>query len=321
LIATTLENVGQVTSLDISGSMDTSGVLHDDFEQYNIRYSGNNQIVNLEINSGTRVVASDGSPVESISIQSGTNVPQPPSGESIVSAVEFGPSGTLFSSPITVVFGYDPTLMPKNVKAGSLALEWYDTETNKWENCDYSIDILNYQITANISHFSLYAVMVKESSGFAGLGWSWAGIIIIGEVILGFLLIYYFLRRRKSVVLESAGANQSRKFSDVEGLESKVSSLREAHEGKEPARVVNWDDILTTPPKKGEPFETHLEITGGKIVIPRDGKSPDIEITNNPDIRIVITLRCDHELYPGGLAKIMVLGPASEYEKLKEIGK
>jgi hypothetical protein len=211
--------------------------------------------------------------------------------------------------------------MPKNVKPSSIALEWYDTETSKWENCDYSVDIQNHQVTADISHFSLYAVMVTEGSGFAGLGWSWAGVIIIGEVILGFLVIYYFLRRRRSVVPESAGATQSSKFSDVEGPESKVFSSRGEHEGKEPARVVNWDDILTTPPKKGEPFETHLEITGGKIVIPRDGKSPDIEITNNPDIRIVITLRCDQELLPGGLAKIMVLGPASEYEKLKEIGK
>lgn len=313
---------GPGVSFDITGSMDESGVLQSDFEQYDIRYNaGNNIIDSLIIKNGTRVVASDGSPVESISIQPGTDVPQAASGESIISAVQFGPSGTVFSTPMVVVFGYDRSQLPKNAKAGSLALQWYDTETSKWENCDYTINTQNDQITANISHFSLYAVTVANGTGLAGMGLSPIWIIIIAELLLGLLVIYYFARRGKPVVPERAQAAQSIKKSEAEVREPQAASVKESYEAREPARVVNWDDILTKQPKKGEPFETHLEITGGKIVIPRDGKSTDIEITNNPETRIVITLEYDPELHPRGLAKIMVLGPASEYEKLKEIGK
>jgi len=62
--ANTESTLGNVTSLDLSQSMDISGMLHADFIQGNIPYSGNNEIVSLEIASGTRVVSSaDGSPV------------------------------------------------------------------------------------------------------------------------------------------------------------------------------------------------------------------------------------------------------------------
>ena len=313
---------GLGVSYDISGSMDESGVLQTDFEQYDIRYNaGNNIIDSLIIKNGTRVVANDGSPVESISIQPGTDVPQAAAGESIISAVQFGPSGTVFSTPMVVVFGYDRSQLPKNAKAGSLALQWYDTETSKWENCDYTVNTQNNQITANISHFSLYAITVANGTGLTGMGLSPIWIIVIAELLLGLLAIYYFVRRGKPVVPERGQAAQSIKSSEVELREPQAARGKESYEGREPSRVVNWDDILTKQTKKGEPFETHLEITGGKIVIPRDGKSTDIEITNNPETRIVITLEYDPELHPRGLAKIMVLGPASEYEKLKEIGK
>ena len=147
-------------------------MLQTDFEGGNIRYSGNNQIISLDIKSGTRIVANDGSPVESVSIQPGTNVPPAPSGQNIISAVEFGPTGSVFSSPIVVVFGYDPTQVPQGINVDGLTLVYFDNQTSKWINCDYTVDTQNHQITANISHFSLYAVMVSGSAPFLGTGWS-----------------------------------------------------------------------------------------------------------------------------------------------------
>ena len=64
-----------------------------------------------------------------------------------------------------------------------------------------------------------------------------------------------------------------------------------------------------------------MEIIGGKIIIPRDGKSADIELVNSPDSRIMISLEYDPEMHPHGLAKIMVLGAGSGIEKSKEIEK
>jgi len=49
--------------------------------------------------------------------------------------------------------------------------------------------------------------------------------------------------------------------------------------------------------KKANPFKTHLEIVGGKIIIP-SGDSVGIELVNNPDSRILVSLEYDPELYP-----------------------
>ena len=128
-----------------------------DFLQGNIRYSGNNQIVSLDIPSGTRIVASDGTPVQTITIQPGNNVPSPPANQNIVSVVQFGPSGTTFSSPMTVVYGYRPDRGTPYVQCRQFTLECFNSQTNQWVKCDYSVDIQNHEITAIISHFSLYA--------------------------------------------------------------------------------------------------------------------------------------------------------------------
>jgi len=313
----TSSTLGSITSLDISGSMDTSGMLHSDFLQGNIRYSGNNQIVDLDIKSGTRAVSIvDGSPVDSITIQPGSNVPSPPANQNIISAVEFGPTGTVFSSPITVVLGYDPTQVSSNTKASNLALECFNSQTGKWIECDYTVDTVNHQITAAISHFSLYAVMESNAAGFIGVGWSLAGIIIIGFLVLGGLVIYYFLRRTPSPAPETVRVAQTvTNRMAASWSEPDLTNVRETSYEPEKSTRINWDALLPGSGKKVEPFKTRLELTGGKIVIVGDGKSPDLEIINNPDSRVIISLEYDPELHPLGMTKIINLGSISESEK------
>lgn len=290
-----------------------SGILQSNFEGGNIRYNGNNQIVSMEIKSGTRVLTGSGAPAESITVQPGANIPAPPSGENIISAVELGPSGVLFSSPIKVVFGYDTAQLPQGTGAADLTLRYYDTRNNKWIKADYSVDTQNHQINAKISHFSLYAVMASSSSGFKAMGWIWAGMIIMFELLAGGLVIFYMLRRRKALIPAPAAAAQP--FSETANVQINEREETAMKGINNKTGEVSWDDLLHGVGQKGEPFKTHLEIIGGKIVIPRDGKSADIELINNPDSRILISLENDPELHPKGLAKIVVLGAASEFEK------
>ena len=308
-----LLGTGLITSLDLSDSMDTGGMLQTDFLQGNIRYSGNNQIVSLDIINGTRIIATDGSPVSNISIQDGANMPSAPTGQKIVSAVDFEPSGTTFSSPIIVVFGYDPTMVPRNISAKGLALQYFDNATNKWVKADCTVDTQNHQITANLSHFSLYAVMASTNAGFTGVGWNLAGIIIILEMLLGGLAIYYFLRRKQPLTPATVQATQLVMEVGTAGVPA-ASKIIDAKESP-----LIWDDILPRNVKKGEPFKTHLEIIGGKIIIPTGTDSVGIELVNNPDSRILVSLEYDPELHPRGLAKIMVLGAigSAEYQKSK----
>jgi hypothetical protein len=293
--------------------MDSGGMLQSGFTQWNIHYSGNNQIVSLAIPDGTRIVGADGTPVDNISIQEGANLPAAPTGGNIVSAVDLGPNGTTFSSPITIVLGYDAAQVPQNVKANNLALEYFNKQTNKWTPADYTVDIQNHQITANISHFSLYAIMFTKNRGLFGMGWSFATFLVIFELLLGGLVIYYFLRRKPQPAPASGQVPQQAMAINAHNL----SAVAETNNVKEPTPI-SWDDIIPRTVKKGEPFKTHLEIVGGKIIIP-NGDSVGIELVNNPDSRILVSLEYDPELYPRGLAKIMVLGTvgSEEYEKSK----
>lgn len=298
------------TTLDVSNSMDTSGILHDDFNETNISLGGKNEIVSLEINSGTRLVASDGSPVESISIQPNNILPEPPTGETVISGVEFGPTGTTFSSPITVVFGYDTTQVPKNTEAKNLSIEYFDTQANKWVMCDYTVDTQNHQITANISHFSLYAILLKNTGG-VGVGWSTAGIVIAGELLAGLLLTFLLMNRRRSPV--PVGTSQS----EAHINSGSVPLQTDVRRNEEVSKVV-WDDLLKESQNKGVPFKTTLEIIGGRVLIPRDDKSSEIELVNMPNSHIMISLEYDPELHPKGSAKIVILGSVPESVRIKD---
>jgi len=316
---TSAEVSGNITTLDLSQSMDTSGMLHADFLQGNVRYSGNNQIIDLGIKSGTKIVSGeDGSPVDSITIQPGTNVPAPPANRNIVSAVDFGPEGTIFSSPMTVVFGYDPTQVPNTTNPNNMSLECYNNVTNQWVNCDYTVDTQNHQITALISHFSLYAVMIPNTNGFMGVGWSLAAIIIIVVLVLGALVVYYFVRRTPRPAPQAAGA--LRPVNSVLTSNVSRSDAVAANESNSAQKItkVNWDDILPQNEVKSEPFKTRLEIVGGKIIISGGNKSSDIEIINNGESRVIISLDYDPVLHPRGVAKIITLGSASKNNEINE---
>ena len=276
----------------------------------------------------------DGSPVEAITIQPGTDVPAPPTGHIMIGAIEFGPSGATFSSPMTAVFGYDPAQLPQGTDPDNLKMVCYDPQTGMWTLGDYSVNTHMHQITLNLSHFSLYAIMISNSTGmagFTGVGWRLTGTIIVCELLMGGLVVYVFLRRKRPlkpapalvvpVALEpvSSSLNEANSGEDITPCETaKSNSGVDITPCEAPERnSVIWDDILTENIKKGEPFKTNFEIIGGKIRIPKDGKSADIELVNYPDSRILVSLEYDPELYPRGLTKILVLG-TSEKEKSTE---
>jgi hypothetical protein len=314
-IKTTVSNVNTVSSLpvigtngahvlDLSNIIDTSGLLLKDFQQGGIYYSGNNQI-SLQIRSGTRGVNVDGTPVQAISIQPGTNVPAPPSGLEIVSPLEFGPSGATFSNPIAVIIEYDTA----NLNSKNLTFEYYDNQSGKWAPGDYTLDTQNHRVIANISHFSLYSIMTKGAGAVTGIGWSMALIIILTEVILGGVILMLFLQRRP----------QPRPLQPAAAAVSVPEIVRQ-----EPQNIRNtniaWDDILPANTKKGAPFKTQLEVIGGKVTLSQNNGSLPLEIVNTGDTRLIVSLEYDPELYPQGNAKIIVLS-AEQFEKTKEIRK
>ena len=70
-------------------------------------------------------------------------------------AIDFGPEGTQFSSPVTIQLPYDPNLVPPG-QAVTLAINYYDPVAKTWTPLATTVDSTRYVLTAKTSHFSLY---------------------------------------------------------------------------------------------------------------------------------------------------------------------
>jgi VCBS repeat-containing protein len=116
----------------------------------------------LNIAKGVVARTQDDLPVRSIKI-----VPmdiQPTSTEEdrfIGQAYEITPDGARFSPSIALTVSYDPSDLPQNVAKDSLTLVVFDTSTSSWETIRSVHNEADSSITADIEHFSNYAVMGK----------------------------------------------------------------------------------------------------------------------------------------------------------------
>jgi Cohesin domain len=114
----------------------------------------------INIPAGTSGTMPDGTLLSSVTVALVSDPPPlPPTGESIISIpYEFGPSGAIFSSPITMTFSYNPSLVPTG---STPCVAWYNPATGQWEQLTaVSIDSVNHTIAVSVNHFSIFAVMI-----------------------------------------------------------------------------------------------------------------------------------------------------------------
>jgi len=104
---------------------------------------------------------------------------------------------------------------------------------------------------------------------------------------------------------------------DLSGSAATSVNESDYYDGQKSTKV-NWDDILPRKGEKAESFKTRLEIVGGKIVISGNGNSSDIEIINEGNSRVIISLDYDPVSHPRGIARIMTLGSAPGNKEIKE---
>jgi hypothetical protein len=146
-----------------------------------------------------------------------------------------------------------------------------------------------------------------------------AGIIIASEFAIVALVLFFFIQRRRNLTPATVAA-----FVDTQPVQEipvvdEQYTAPASHDYRPPptepthSKVI-WDDILHTKMQQGKPFKTHLEIIGGKIIIPGDSKSTDIELINSPDSRVLISLEYEPETLPKGITKIMIL---EQYPNMK----
>lgn len=79
-------------------------------------------------------------------------------------AVEFGPEGTTFDRPVTVALAYDPKEIPPDADENDLKIYHWNPRSGDWEAQDSIVDNAKRLVRAKVSHFSLYQVLVPQSS-------------------------------------------------------------------------------------------------------------------------------------------------------------
>jgi hypothetical protein len=68
------------------------------------------------------------------------------------------PDGATFAPPVTLTFAYDPALIPQGFAEEDLALAWWDEAAGKWIKLVSTVDVVNHIVSAQISHFTPFAV-------------------------------------------------------------------------------------------------------------------------------------------------------------------
>lgn len=70
-------------------------------------------------------------------------------------AMEFGPEGTQFNTPVTIEIPYDPSRLGRGDE-GQVAIHWYNPEKKTWDKLDTELDRVRHVARARTTHFSLY---------------------------------------------------------------------------------------------------------------------------------------------------------------------
>jgi len=169
-----------------------------DTSQADIHYSTPDEMMEIEISSGTTALTKDGDPLQSIEVDVvvvSEEIPPPPPGAYIVGhAYDLGPPGATFNPPITLTLHYVPGLIPEGVAEEDLVIAYYDVATGQWVSLPSTVDTVNNTITAEVSHLTKFAVLATpvELAPFS----MW---LVFGP-ILGVLAVagsaFYFLIRR-----------------------------------------------------------------------------------------------------------------------------
>jgi len=88
--------------------------------------------------------------------------PEPPAGSRVIEAYAFGPDNTAFSPAATVTLKYDPAGLPADVQESNLYLALL--ENSNWTEVPCTVDPVAKTVTAQVSHFSTYALLGRVTA-------------------------------------------------------------------------------------------------------------------------------------------------------------
>jgi uncharacterized repeat protein (TIGR02543 family) len=111
----------------------------------------------LSISDKTRMRDNKGGVLSVLTAQPLTDPPVPPPSHTIALAYELGPEGAAFEPPLKLTFSYGT--LPTGVDTGNISIVFWSN--SEWVTLPGTLDTDKGLITASISHFSRYALLIK----------------------------------------------------------------------------------------------------------------------------------------------------------------
>ena len=118
--------------------------------------------VTVNINAGTKALDNDGNPLTNLTADANLTPPPAPEDYTVYMACSFGPDGATFDPPIVLTFDYTPADIPENTDEENLVIAFYDSSVGEWVILDSEVDTVNHTITASVSHFTTFAILVPQ---------------------------------------------------------------------------------------------------------------------------------------------------------------
>ena len=149
---------------NISASATEDGVLWED-----VTALSTDTKLELLIPEGTKAVNANGYPLHSITIVNINDQNTPPTGFSFVGRrFDLLPEGTTFDPPVNFTVHYEDSEIPEGVSEEDLRIHYWNKDLQIWEAIECTVDPETNTITANLSHFSEYAVLAgNEQASFS----------------------------------------------------------------------------------------------------------------------------------------------------------
>jgi hypothetical protein len=166
-----------------------------------IEISSDDGALTLTISSGTRVQNEDGNPATVIIARIMEDPPPPPEDAHMIGlAYEFISDSTGFDPPLMITFHYSDSDIPEGLNEEDMYIAYYDKQTRKWVALESVVDTENNVITAYVSHFTDFCVIIPAASqsNVVIIGYIPQLITISGEVVVLTLIgvLIHFVRTR-----------------------------------------------------------------------------------------------------------------------------
>lgn len=106
----------------------------------------------------------DGDELDFVTISKEVDPPQPPEGRYFVGMVyNMAPDGAVFAPPLSVSVTYDESDLPQGMVEEELYLAYCD-DKGQWVDLTSEVDAEANRVTADVNHFTLFAIMAKPAS-------------------------------------------------------------------------------------------------------------------------------------------------------------